>query len=372
MEKNSNEKIAIDAHALGDHSGGNESYYYNLINHLSGDGVKLIILLQEDYDVKKIQIDCEIVQFKSKNAFVRNFIEIPRIVAKHKIDVLHMQYFIPLWVPCKVIVTIHDISFEHFNNIFTKKDYFLQKTLIPYAARRSDMIFTVSEYSKRDIIEHYHVPEQKITVTYNGVADTYFKMQGKKTEHSLVTSKYGIHVPYILSVGNLQPRKNLKRLIQAYAQLCDQIQTDVCLVIVGKKAWMYDDLFAEIETSFIKDRIFLTDYVEEADLAVLYQNALFFVYPSYFEGFGIPVLEAMCSRTAVATSNCSSLPEVVGDAGVLFDPYDIDDICDKMITLYQSQELREKLVLKGLERAKMFTWEKTADLVMHVYREIYK
>lgn len=370
MKKNSIKRIAIDAHVLGDHSGGNESYFYNLINHLSGDGVKLIVLLRNDYDISKIRIDCEIVQFKSKNPFVRNFIEIPWIVIKYKIDVLHMQYFIPLYLPCKVIVTIHDISFEHFKNIFTKKDYFLQKTLIPYAAKHSDMIFTVSEYSKRDILKHYHISEQKITVTYNGVADSFIHTQGREKEKTNIMSKYGIYNPYVLSVGNLQPRKNLKRLVRAYSQLCERIQTDVCLVIVGKKAWMVDDLFAEIDTSFIKERIILTDYVDETDLTLLYQNALFFIYPSYFEGFGIPVLEALYSGTAVATSNCSSLPEVVGDAGVLFNPYNIDDICGKMITLLESQELRENLVSKGLERAKMFTWEKTADLVMNVYRKI--
>lgn len=372
--------IAIDAHMLGDCSGGNESYYRNLINHFIVDGqINLIILVQPEYDIRKITVDCEIVRFKSHNALVRNFIEIPRMVHDYKIDVLHMQYFIPFSVSCKVIVTIHDISFEHFKNIFTKKDYITQKILIPYAAKHSDMIFTVSEFSKKDIVERYHVPEKKVVVTYNGAADVYVELSSNLDDSRVqlqqkkcmeVHEKYGLVSPYILSVGNLQPRKNLRRLISAYAMFVEGTQADIQLVIVGKKAWMYEELFGEIENSVLKDRITLTDYVEEDDLVWLYHEALFFVYPSYFEGFGIPVLEAMCCKTPVATSNCTSLPEVAGDAGILFDPYDVTDIYDKIKRLYQSPELREELVQKGIKRAKMFTWDDTAEKVMRIYSSL--
>ena len=372
--------IAIDAHMLGDCSGGNESYYRNLINHFIVDGqINLIILVQPEYDIRKITVDCEIVRFKSHNALVRNFIEIPRMVHDYKIDVLHMQYFIPFSVSCKVIVTIHDISFEHFKNIFTKKDYITQKILIPYAAKHSDMIFTVSEFSKKDIVERYHVPEKKVVVTYNGAADVYVELSSNLDDSRVqlqqkkcmeVHEKYGLVSPYILSVGNLQPRKNLRRLISAYAMFVEGTQADIQLVIVGKKAWMYEELFGEIENSVLKDRITLTDYVEEDDLVWLYHEALFFVYPSYFEGFGIPVLEAMCCKTPVATSNCTSLPEVAGDAGILFDPYDVTDIYDKIKRLYQSLELREELVQKGIKRAKMFTWDDTAEKVMRIYSSL--
>ena len=367
--------VGIDAHVLGDHSGGNESYYRNLINHMKADEqIRLVVFVQPDYDIGQIGGECDIVRFKSHNPLVRNFIEIPRMVYDYKIDILHMQYFIPFYVPCKVIVTIHDISFEHFKGIFTRKDYITQKLLIPYAAKHSDMIFTVSEFSKRDIIKHYHVSEEKVVVTYNGAADVYTSLTSSGLDSDVhqkkVLEDYGISTSYILSVGNLQPRKNLQRLLQAYAKFCEYIGSSIQLVIVGKKAWMYDELFAEIENSKLVRQIILTDYVEEENLAVLYSNALFFVYPSYFEGFGIPVLEAMCCGVPVATSNCTSLPEVVDDAGLLFDPYSVDDICEKMMELYQNKELCAQLVQRGIERAAKFSWVQTAQSVMDSYKKL--
>lgn len=362
--------VGIDAHVLGDHSGGNESYYFNLINHFTVDeNVRLVLFIQPDYDIKKINIECDVVRFKSKNPLVRNFIEIPQLVNTYKIDVLHMQYFIPFHVSCKVIVTIHDISFEHFSDIFTKKDYFTQKILIPYAAKHSDLIFTVSEYSKQDIVAHYRVPEEKVIVTYNGVADSYYKKNNCEKDMD-VLQKHNIKEPYILTVGNLQPRKNLKRLLNAFDKLLTETGARLQLVIVGKRAWLFDDLFSEINHSCLKGQIVLTDYLEETELAGLYRKAMFFVYPSYFEGFGIPILEAMNCGTAVATSNCTSLPEVAGDAGIFFDPYDVDDIYMHMKSLYESDELRLQLVNTGYERAKKFNWTQTAQLVMNVYRQL--
>jgi glycosyltransferase involved in cell wall biosynthesis len=239
--------IGIGGHVLGDKSGGNETYYKNLINHFSPEQCKKIILfLNKDYDASKLNFSGKIVRFKSRSALVRLYFELPYLSLKYRLRVLHLQYFIPFFRFCPVVTTIHDISYEHFDHIFTKKDYFLQKHLIPYAAKKSDAVFTVSEYSKKDIVDHYHVPAQKIVVTYNGVSKRFKQLDMSTDERKDLMSKYRIPQNYMLCVGNLQPRKNIRRLLQAFLQLKQNADVDLCLVIIGEKAWMFDGIFNEI------------------------------------------------------------------------------------------------------------------------------
>lgn len=365
-------KIGIDAHMLGDFSGGNESYYTNIINHLDPpNNVEIILFVNQINSLKSIKQNFKCVEFKSKSSLVRNFIELPYLCKKYKLDLLHTQYFVPFIRPCKVVCTIHDICFEHYKNIFTKKDYLIQKTLIPYAARKSQTIFTVSNHAKQDIISHYGVSEENIVVTYNAVNEKFKELNEKELGASELREKFNITGNRVLlTVGNLQPRKNLPRLIRAFIELKkDNNYEDVQLVIVGKKAWMYNDIL--IEASKNSDDIVLTDYVSEEDLVRLYNLADAFVYPSYFEGFGIPPLEALACNTNVAVSNVSSLPEVVGDVGEYFNPFDEKDI-EKCLKKILSREYKNYLDYENVERAKLFSWSNSAEKIMKIYQKIGK
>lgn len=365
-------KIGIDAHMLGDFSGGNESYYTNIINHLDPpNNVEIILFVNQINSLKSIKQNFKCVEFKSKSSLVRNFIELPYLCKKYKLDLLHTQYFVPFIRPCKVVCTIHDICFEHYKNIFTKKDYLIQKTLIPYAARKSQTIFTVSNHAKQDIISHYGVSEENIVVTYNAVNEKFKELNEKELGASELREKFNITGNRVLlTVGNLQPRKNLPRLIRAFIELKKENNyEDVQLVIVGKKAWMYNDIL--IEASKNSDDIVLTDYVSEEDLVRLYNLADAFVYPSYFEGFGIPPLEALACNTNVAVSNVSSLPEVVGDVGEYFNPFDEKDI-EKCLKKILSREYKNYSDYENVERAKLFSWSNSAEKIMKIYQKIGK
>lgn len=360
--------IGIDGHVLGDRSGGNETYYRNLIEHFSGDQCKNIILfVSKNCDVSKLNFSGKIVRFKSSNAFVRNYIELPWLSLKYKLKVLHLQYFVPFIRFCPVVTTIHDISFEHFDNIFTKKDYFLQKHLIPYAAKKSKTIFTVSEYSKKDIIEHYRVPEENVVVTYNGISSYFKKLDNTEDDKMDLLEKYDVPEKYILCVGNLQPRKNIKRLLQAYIKFKKETNADIPLVIVGKKAWMFEGIFEDVVNNGLEKQVILTDYVSDKDLVKIYNQATIFVYPSIFEGFGLPVAEAMACGVPVVTSNVTSIPEVAGDACLLFDPYDVDSISESIVKMYFDEELRKNCIEKGFNQVKNFNWDNTSQITYFNY-----
>lgn len=388
MKKNKTLRVAIDGHMLGDKSGGNETYYRNVLQNMQpGEGMELVLFVKKGTDVSAYEDRFEIVYLPDHRASVRNMIDIPLLCVKHHIDVLHMQYFIPIIRPCPVVTTIHDICFEHFRDIFTTKEYYRQKILVRYAANKSKRIFAVSHFSKRDIIECYKVPEDRITVTYNAVDGAYRLLSQEELDIEGLREKYGITGDYLLSVCNLQPRKNLKRLIEAYKKVREEYGHDIQLVIVGKKAWMYDEIFQAAKdaqddmnkkSSDGANNIVFTDYVDETDLIRLYNGAKCFVYPSYFEGFGIPPLEAMACGTPVAVSHATSLPEVVGDAGAYFDPFNTDymaEIIDKILReaegdMNSSQMLEKKERI--VKQTQKYSWRISAEKIKETYWEVYK
>ncbi|MGN0378726.1 MAG: glycosyltransferase family 4 protein [Butyrivibrio sp.] len=365
--------VGIDGHMIGDHSGGNESYYTNiLLNMKKDDGDEFILFLKEGVDSSLYEKTFKIVRFKEKSSFKRNFFELPRLCKKYNLDVLHTQYFIPFHRPCPVVCTIHDICFEHYKDIFTRSEYIRQKLLIPYAAKKSCKIFTVSNDAKNDIVRHYGVSPKNVIVTYNAVSSDFHNLSSDELKESDLREKFGIgNSRYVLSVANLQPRKNLPRLIRAYRKAQQhRLKDDTKLVIVGKKAWMYNDIIKEACED--NDKIVFTDYVSNEDLVRLYNAAACFVYPSFFEGFGIPPLEAMACGTPVAVANTTSLPEVVGDAGLYFDPFDEEKIEDAIVKLLEDDELRNKLISMGYERAGKFSWKKSSEIIVNAYKTVAK
>ena len=358
-------RIGIDAHMLGDCSGGNESYASGLFRAFEPDKKnEYILFMKPGVDDSPYRDKFTIVRFKSKNAFVRNFIEMTVLCLKYKLDILHTQYFIPFIRPCKTIVTIYDICFERFEGIFTKKEYLRNRTLIPYAARHACHVITISEFSKKEISEVYGIPTNKISVVYSA-ADEDFKQADvdEQTGHR-IREKYDIgDSSFVICVGNLQPRKNIPRLVEAYNNYCKQRGSKdvVKLVIVGKKAWLYDE---SLKMAVGNSNIILTDYVSRQELIGLIKEADGLIYPSIYEGFGMPPLEAYECGTDVAVSDIPVMHEVMGENAIYFDPYDVEKITDAIVDLINK---KNGGISHNDNSTPSFSWEKSAKKLESIY-----
>jgi glycosyltransferase involved in cell wall biosynthesis len=282
------------------------------------------------------------------------------------LDLFHApDFFLPPAKPgTPTIVTIHDLSFvREPSTTMPGMEAHLNKW-VPNSVRRADHVIAVSEATRQDLIELYQTPPEKITTLYHGVTAE-FKPVEEPDSLTTVRHKYGLgERPFILSVGTIQARKNYKRLVQAFAQ----IDKSFSLVIAGSKGWYYNDIFVEVARHGLEKRVHFPGFVAEADLSALYNAASLFVYPSLYEGFGLPVLEAMACGTPVITSNQSSLPEVVGEAGLRVDPYDVVALTTAMSQVLSDTTLQQQLAKAGQEQAKKFTWEGMATKLLKLYQ----
>ena len=240
-------------------------------------------------------------------------------------------------------------------------------------ARRAAHIITVSEYSRDDIGRTYGIAPHRITVTPEAAPPNLLPVNSE-TELRRIRESYGIREHYILSLGSIQPRKNLVRLIEAYSSLRG-LRPEVKLpqlVLAGKRGWLDSETFRTAERNSLGNDLLFTGYVPEQDLAGLYSGAICFVYPSYFEGFGLPVVEAMQCGVPVIAGNRTSLPEIVGEAGLLFDPFDTQALASALKHVLDDAEYRASLRAKGLAKAKQFNWRTTAQLTLGVYEQVVK
>ena len=358
-------RIGIDAHMLGDRSGGNESFYRGILSCIEPDaGDEYYLFVRPGVDASEYLDRYRVVYFKSNSSIYRNCIELSKLCKEHNIDVLHTQYYLPFFCPCKTVVTIHDLSFEHVKDIFTKKEYIKDKLLVSHAAKKADMVVTVSEFSKQDISTTYKVDSSKIEVIYNAV-DPDFRVISESDElRAKVRSKFGIgDHKFIVCVSNLQPRKNIPRLIRAFSKYAEHFEGENKLVLVGKKAWMYDEIEQCVSDS--KDKVILTDYVEKDELVALFNESSGCIYPSIFEGFGIPPLEALSCGTAVAASDIPVMREVLGDSALFFDPMDEDDIARSIKILLETSPAVDSEIVGR------YSWKKSADKLKELYKKIY-
>lgn len=366
--------IAIDAHSVGTGLAGNESYSTNLIEALAELDTRNRYTL---YVTKQEAI--ERFQHRWPHVTVRMtlphtpLVRIPLTLAtelrRRPVDLLHVQYTAPPFAPCPVVATIHDLSFEHLPQTFKRRSRMQLRLTVRRTARTAAHILAPSEHTRRDIIETYNVSAERVSVAKLAAPEHFAPVEDER-EVRRVRELYKIRGDYILAVGSIQPRKNLARLISAYSALRRaRPQANLPqLALVGKRAWLYDETLRAIEESGIKDLTVLTGYVSASDLPALYTGALCFVYPSYFEGFGLPPLEAMQCGAPVIAGNKTSLPEVVGDAGLLVDPFDEDALTQALARMIDDSDFRARLRVKGLERARNFSWRETARLTLQAYQ----
>lgn len=284
------------------------------------------------------------------------------------LDLFHApDFFLPPVRPgTPTLLTVHDLSFVREPETVMPGMTRHLNQWVPRSARRADHVIAVSEATRRDLIELYQIPADKITVLYHGIS-THFKPVEQADRLAAVRQKYGLgERPFILSVGTIQPRKNYRRLIQAFAHLDESM----ALVIVGSKGWHYEDVFEEVARQGLTERVHFPGFVDDADLPALYSAASLFVYPSLYEGFGLPALEAMACGTPVVASHQSALPEVVGEAGLLVNPRDVDALAAAMSQLLADTELRQKFAHAGQIRAASFTWPDMAAKLLALYRQL--
>jgi glycosyltransferase involved in cell wall biosynthesis len=369
-------RIAIDAHAVGAKLGGNESYAVNLIEALaqidSANHYTIYITTAEARE----RFQGRWPNFKVRATLPHTpLIRIPLTLSaelrKNPVDVLHVQFTAPPFCPCPVVVSIHDLSFEHLPQTFKRRSRTQLRLTVRHSARRAARIISLSEHGRRDIIETYGITAERVSAIPLA-APAHFAPVHDNRELQRVRHNYGIDGDYILTVGSIQPRKNLARLVQAYASLRGNKSADKLpkLVLVGKSGWLYDETLRALKETGVADTVVLTGYVPQEDLPALYSGALCFVYPSYFEGFGLPPLEAMKCGAPVIVGNKTSLPEVVGDAALTVDPFDVEAIASAMQRVIESPALREELSIKGQARAETFDWRETARKTLAIYQEV--
>lgn len=271
----------------------------------------------------------------------------------------------------KSIITIHDMAHHYYPEYVIPGNNRILPRYLKKHAHKADLIFCVSENTKKDVIDILEVPEEKVWVTYNGVGDE-FKVVDNKDLLRDVRHKYKIPERFILFVGTVEPRKNISRLVETYHILNSRYRIEEPLVIAGGKGWKNEALYQAIKRLKLEDRIIFTGYLQDADLPLLYNAATLFVYPSLYEGFGLPVVEAMACGTPVVTSNVSSLPEVAGEAALLVNPVDTEALASAVHRLLTDEDLCCKFRELGLQRAKRFTWEscarKTLEAISYVMR----
>ena len=272
----------------------------------------------------------------------------------------------------KTIVTIHDLGSNYLAayHQFPHKIYLNWSTLI--SVKFATHLIAVSQSTKKDIINQFGAKQDKISVIYEGVDLSRFKPENSKLKITRVLKKYKIQNPYILFVGTIQPRKNLVRLIQAFSQLIEIYKEPINLVIAGKPGWLYEEIYRVAKEPQVANKVKFLNYISEEDLPPLYSGASLFAFPSLYEGFGLPVLEAMACGTAVLTSKVSSLPEVGGKAAFFVDPYNLDEIKKGMYQIITDNNLRKTLISKGVEQVRKFSWEKAAKETLKVFEKVYK
>jgi glycosyltransferase involved in cell wall biosynthesis len=296
--------------------------------------------------------------------------DLPPKEALEAVDVLHSTFFnAPKEHYGALVVTIYDVSFvlQPQFHIEANRLHCLQGTL--NAALYADRIIAISMQTKQDLMDYFSIPAERIRLIHAAPSKIYSPERNVKVIRGTL-ERFGIFRNFILFVGSLEPRKNLKTLLQAYARYRQRYSSEELLVVAGGKGWLNDDLSQVVAEFGITDCVKFLGYIEEADLRVLYSAAKLFVYPSIYEGFGLPPLEAMACGAPVITSNTSALPEVVGDAATVIDPHDSEELCQAMRMVLGNSSRRSKMRQQGLERAKRFSWERAARETLAVYREI--
>lgn len=366
MNKKNQLKIGIDARFFGPKQKGLGRYVQKLIEGLEKNDSKntyLIFLRKDNFNeyfpknknFKKVLANYKWYGFKEQIFF-------PFKIKRHGIDLMHFPHFnVPLFCFNPFVITIHDLILKRFptrkastlNPLMYKIKNLAYHLVISSAIKKAKKIIAVSNYTKKDILKYFKVDSDKIRVIYEGSPER----KENKEENKKKT--------YLLYVGNAYPHKNLERLILAFNKLIKE-KKDIYLILVGEIDYFYKRIKNKFSSS---ENLIFTDFVSDKDLSLLYKNALVYVFPSLYEGFGLPPLEAMAYGVPIVSSDSSCLPEILGDSAIYFDPENVNDIFEKIKYVLDNRKIRKKLVSKGFEQIEKYNWQKMAKEILRVYKE---
>ena len=366
-------RIGIDLRKLHDYGIG--TYVRNLVTGLSrqGDETRYVLLCRpEDREfVAGLGPRFEAAVERSGNYSVREQVSVPLALRRARVDLFHAPHYVvsPL-TACPFIVTIHDCIHLRFPQYLPNRAaYYYARTMMAMAARRARRVLTVSEASKDDILHYLRIPADKVEVIYNAL-DERLASPPTPEEIARVRDRFMLTSPFILYTGNIKPHKNVDRLIEAFSILRRRGFADVKLLVIGDEISRYQNLRRLVHRFQLHQQVRFLGFVPDATLRALYGLASVFVFPSLYEGFGLPPLEAMAAGVPVVTSNVSSLPEVVGDAALLIDPMDAGAIAGAIARILGDDALRASLVTRGHARVQAFSWTRSVARIREVYEEL--
>ncbi|MCF8567685.1 glycosyltransferase family 4 protein [Alicyclobacillus tolerans] len=358
-------KIAVDVRMA--RNTGIGRYISNLVDGLSlcPDITPLVLLQNSESPFKVMQGHLQHVELKSRIFTIREQFELRNVLKKTNPNVVHSpQFNAPVATDLPLVVTIHDLAYDRFPEEFPSYKAFLYyRAMMKWVTKKARSIITVSNSSKVDLMNYYRVPESKIHVIYHG--NPALRSGGNDL---YVNSDTGSDTRYFLYVGMNRPRKNLRRLIDAFEATVDR--TNHLLLTVGTESTDYYDIRGDVERRGLEDKVKFLGRLSDQRLMKIYEGATAVVFPSIYEGFGFPVLEAMSRGVPVVCSNTSSLPEIVGEAALTFNPYNTNDMAEALLEISSNQQLRSTLSLSGLNRVPMFDWTRSIAEHIAVYESV--
>jgi len=353
-------KIGVDAHVLSGKFQGSRTYLANLYKAvLSRDTNNEYFFFGHWNGSSPLGTDVNYVEYPSHSRLKRLLYQTPPLVRKYGVELFHSTYISPMYLPCKSLLTVHDILFETHPQFFKRSEVVRNKFLVRRSVRHAAQIHTVSEYSRQSLSALYRIPEQRIKVVSNGVDQNIYSPKDKDAAIERVAKQFNVR-DYILCVGRLEPRKNHVGLIKAYARLKHGNIKVGPLVIVGQRDFSYSTIFDMLRERGLEDSVLVLESVSDQLLPDLYRAARVFVYPSFAEGFGIPPLEAMACGTPVVTSNTTALSEVVGSGGLAVNPHKHEEIAAAISAILVDPALSSRLVTEGLKQAQKWSWDNAA------------
>ncbi|MEK7407410.1 MAG: glycosyltransferase family 1 protein [Acidobacteriota bacterium] len=363
--------FSVDAHAIGCRLTGNEVYVRNLlwafaaVDHSSEFIAYLAVDGAEEWVPRRF-----LRRRVARNPFLRLGGDLSRQLRRDRPDLIHVQYTAPLGCPVPVVVSVHDVSFLEHPQYFTPWRARQLRWTVRRTVEGAARVLTGSEFSARAIARAYGLNGDNVVVVPNA-ASGIFRPIARDSAAAAVRARFGLAEPFLLTVGDLQPRKNQVGLIDAFAALARaHPRLRHHLVLAGQETWHALRVRRAAERSGVGHRIHFTGFVTDDELLHLYNACELFVFPSFYEGFGLPLVEAMACGKAVACSNTSALPEVADAAAIFFDPHATDQMCRAMADLILDAELRSRMERLGLQRAAQFSWQKTAERTLEIYHAV--
>jgi glycosyltransferase involved in cell wall biosynthesis len=364
-------RFSVDAHAIGCHLTGNEVYIRNLLKEFArlDQDSEIVAYISKARAPEYIPERFE-TRWVSENPYKRLGWDLPKHLKQDQPDLLHVQYTGPLRTSVPLVVTIHDVSYLESPEYFTPFRAAQLRLTVKRTVERAAKILTPSEFSKSAIVRHYGIEDERVVVVPNAVSAR-FRPVDRTVARAAVEERLGVKGPFVLTIGDLQPRKNHLGLLRAFETVVrENPKLKHQLVFVGKETWYSAKLHQAVNASSVVERVHFAGFVDDADLVNFYGACELFVYPSFYEGFGLPILEAMACGRAVASSNSTAMPEVADSAGLLFDPDNADEMAGAMSDILLDPELRVRLERLGQQHAASFSWEKAAAKTLNSYYEV--